>query len=110
MRLTQTLLRSRAVAALASPHGVDRYLEQANPVWAAHEVGPRSSTSIVRSTWRATRRSRRSRCSRPASGAATGPASGQLWSVARKICRFALPDRRTPSQQPEPVAEPAAAA
>jgi ferredoxin-NADP reductase len=35
------LLRSRAVAALASPHGVDRYLEQINPMWAAEEVRAR---------------------------------------------------------------------
>jgi ferredoxin-NADP reductase len=41
MGLTQTLLRSRAAAALASPHGVDRYLEQVNPMWAAHEVRAR---------------------------------------------------------------------
>src|SRR5688572_9966058 len=41
MGLAQTVLRSRAVAALASPHGVDRYLEQVNPMWAAHEVRAR---------------------------------------------------------------------
>lgn len=41
MGLTQTLLRSRTLAALASPHGVDRYLEQVNPMWAAHEVRAR---------------------------------------------------------------------
>ncbi|WP_435742209.1 ferredoxin reductase [Nocardioides sp. SYSU DS0663] len=41
MGLTSTILRSRAVAALASPHGVDRYLEQVNPMWAAHEVRAR---------------------------------------------------------------------
>jgi ferredoxin-NADP reductase len=41
MSLTQTLLRSPAVAALASPHGVDRYLELVNPMWAAHEVRAR---------------------------------------------------------------------
>lgn len=35
------ILRSRAVAALASPHGVDRYLEQLNPMWAAHDVRAR---------------------------------------------------------------------
>ncbi len=35
------LLRSRLVAALATPHGVDRYLEQINPMWAAHEVRAR---------------------------------------------------------------------
>lgn len=35
------ILRSRAVAALTSPHGVDRYLEQLNPMWAAHEVRAR---------------------------------------------------------------------
>lgn len=41
MGLTQTLLQSRALAALASPHGVDRYLEQINPMWAATEVRAR---------------------------------------------------------------------
>jgi ferredoxin-NADP reductase len=35
------LLRSRVAAALASPHGVDRYLEHVNPMWAAHEVRAR---------------------------------------------------------------------
>jgi ferredoxin-NADP reductase len=41
MSLTGTVLRSKAVAALTSPHGVDRYLEQINPMWAAHEVRAR---------------------------------------------------------------------
>ena len=45
MGLTVTIgssvLRSRALAALTSPHGVDRYLEQVNPMWAAHEVRAR---------------------------------------------------------------------
>lgn len=41
MSLATTLLRSRAVAALTSPHGIDRYLEQVNPMWAAHEVRAR---------------------------------------------------------------------
>jgi ferredoxin-NADP reductase len=41
MALTQTLLRSRALASLASPHGVDRYLELINPMWAATEVRAR---------------------------------------------------------------------
>ena len=41
MSLTQTLLRSPALAALTSPHGVDRYLELVNPMWAAHEVRAR---------------------------------------------------------------------
>lgn len=41
MGLTQTVLQSRALAALASPHGVDRYLEQVNPMWAAREVRAR---------------------------------------------------------------------
>src|SRR3990170_7761087 len=41
MGLAYTILRSRAVAALASPHGVDRYLEQVNPMWAAHDVRAR---------------------------------------------------------------------
>jgi ferredoxin-NADP reductase len=39
--VTGTILRSRAVAALTSPQGVDRYLEQVNPMWAAHEVRAR---------------------------------------------------------------------
>lgn len=41
MGLTRTVLQSRALAALASPHGVDRYLEQVNPMWAAREVRAR---------------------------------------------------------------------
>jgi ferredoxin-NADP reductase len=41
MGLASTILTSRAVAALTSPHGVDRYLEQVNPMWAAHEVRAR---------------------------------------------------------------------
>lgn len=41
MSLTQSLLRSPTVAALTSPHGVDRYLELVNPMWAAHEVRAR---------------------------------------------------------------------
>jgi stearoyl-CoA 9-desaturase NADPH oxidoreductase len=36
--LTSRILRSRAVAALASPHPVDRYLELVNPLWAVEEV------------------------------------------------------------------------
>ncbi|GAA4807167.1 ferredoxin reductase [Nocardioides caeni] len=35
------LLRSKLVTALASPHGVDTYLERFNPMWAAHEVRAR---------------------------------------------------------------------
>ena len=41
MSIAGTILRSRAVAALTSPHGVDRYLEQINPMWAAKEVRAR---------------------------------------------------------------------
>ena len=41
MSFAGTILRSRAVAALTSPHGVDRYLEQINPMWAANEVRAR---------------------------------------------------------------------
>ena len=41
MSIAQTLLRSRALEALASPHGVDRYLEIVNPMWAAKEVRAR---------------------------------------------------------------------
>ncbi len=47
MGLTQTVLGSRALAALTSPHGVDRYLEQVNPMWAAREVRARI-VSVVR--------------------------------------------------------------
>src|SRR5687768_8317942 len=39
--LAERILGSRALAALASPHGVDRYLEQVNPMWAAREVRAR---------------------------------------------------------------------
>ena len=41
MSITTTVLRSRVVEALASPHGVDRYLEIVNPMWAAREVRAR---------------------------------------------------------------------
>lgn len=43
------LLRSKLVTALASPHGVDTYLERFNPMWAAHEVRARI-VSIHRET------------------------------------------------------------
>jgi len=41
MSLTTSLLRSPAVGALTSPHGVDRYLELVNPMWVVHEVRAR---------------------------------------------------------------------
>ncbi len=41
MSIAGSILRSRAVGALTSPQGVDRYLEQLNPMWAAHEVRAR---------------------------------------------------------------------
>jgi ferredoxin-NADP reductase len=41
MSIARTVLRSRALEALASPHGVDRYLEIVNPMWAAREVRAR---------------------------------------------------------------------
>lgn len=43
------ILRSRLVAALTTPHGVDRYLEPFSPMWAAHEVRARI-VSIHRET------------------------------------------------------------
>jgi ferredoxin-NADP reductase len=69
MTVTERILGSKALAALASPHGVDRYLEMINPMWAATEVrarvvdivreNPRSTASEVAtltlqptSTWR----------------------------------------------------------
>ena len=39
--MAERILGSRALAALTSPHGVDRYLEQVNPMWAATEVRAR---------------------------------------------------------------------
>jgi stearoyl-CoA 9-desaturase NADPH oxidoreductase len=41
MTLTERILGSRTLAALTSPHGVDRYLEMVNPMWAATEVRAR---------------------------------------------------------------------
>jgi ferredoxin-NADP reductase len=38
---TTRVLRSRLAGALTSPHGVDRYLELVNPMWAASEVRAR---------------------------------------------------------------------
>ena len=48
----QRILRSRVLAALTSPHGVDRYLEMVNPMWAAEEVRARV-VSVVRENPRA---------------------------------------------------------
>jgi stearoyl-CoA 9-desaturase NADPH oxidoreductase len=39
--LTERILGSKTLAALTSPHGVDRYLEMVNPMWAATEVRAR---------------------------------------------------------------------
>src|SRR5215217_4429323 len=41
MTLTERVLGSKTLAALTSPHGVDRYLEMVNPMWAATEVRAR---------------------------------------------------------------------
>lgn len=41
MALSDRILGSKALAALTSPHGVDRYLEMVNPMWAATEVRAR---------------------------------------------------------------------
>jgi ferredoxin-NADP reductase len=41
MTVLDRIVRSRTVAALASPHGVDHYLSRINPLWAAHEVRAR---------------------------------------------------------------------
>ncbi|WP_310529814.1 iron-sulfur cluster-binding domain-containing protein [Nocardioides sp.] len=49
MALVTTLLRSRTAAALASPHGVDHYLERLNPMWAAHDVRARV-VAVLRET------------------------------------------------------------
>lgn len=47
MSLTQRVLGSRTMAALATPHSVDHYLQLFNPMWAATEVRARV-VSIVR--------------------------------------------------------------
>ncbi|WP_300678310.1 iron-sulfur cluster-binding domain-containing protein [Nocardioides sp.] len=39
--LAGRLLRSRAVAALTTPHSIDHYLTQVHPLWVAHEVRAR---------------------------------------------------------------------
>lgn len=44
--MLRTLLRSRVAEALAAPHGVDRWLELANPRWSVHE--PRAEVTAVR--------------------------------------------------------------
>lgn len=41
MSIVQNILGSRVLEALASPHGVDRYLELVNPIWATKEVRAR---------------------------------------------------------------------
>lgn len=41
MSIATKVLGSKAVAALTAPHGVDRYLEMFNPMWAATEVRAR---------------------------------------------------------------------
>lgn len=41
MPIAQRILASRALSALATPHGVDRYLELINPMWVATEVRAR---------------------------------------------------------------------
>lgn len=41
MSITRSILRSPVVGALTSPHGVDRYLELANPMWAVESVRAR---------------------------------------------------------------------
>ena len=49
MTLTERILGSRTLAALTAPHGVDRYLEMVNPMWAATEVRARV-VDVVRET------------------------------------------------------------
>ncbi len=47
--VAQRILGSRTLAALTSPHGVDRYLELVNPMWAATEVRA-TVVEVVRET------------------------------------------------------------
>lgn len=92
------ILRSRTVAALASPHGIDRYLTQINPMLAAHEVraritdihpevsapgAPRVATVTLQptSTWR-------------------GHRAGQHVSVGIETGRVGAPPASSPSPTP----------
>ena len=105
MGLTQTVLRSRALAALTSPHGVDRYLEQVNPMWAAREVRARDR-----------RRAPRGRRPRPPAGRHAHAAADQhLARPPRRPARAARRrDRRraaydagaSPSPAPTPARRP----
>ena len=47
--MAQRILGSRTLAALTSPHGVDRYLELIDPMWAAREVRA-TVVDVVRET------------------------------------------------------------
>ncbi len=47
--MTGRILASKTLAALTAPHGVDRYLELVNPMWAATEVRARV-VSVTRET------------------------------------------------------------
>ena len=49
MVLTERILGSKTLAALTAPHGVDRYLEMVNPMWAAVEVRARV-VDVIRET------------------------------------------------------------
>lgn len=47
--MAECIVGPRVLAAFTSPHGVDRYLEQVNPIWAATEVRARV-VSVTRET------------------------------------------------------------
>ena len=95
--MAERILGSRTLAALTSPHGVDRYLEHDQPDVGRTEVRARV-VDITRETSRASTRSRRSRCSRPAPGAVTAPAS-----TSRSASRSTAPAvRPAASRSPRP--------
>ena len=48
-RRLQPILRSKLIARLTTPHGVDRYLEQIDPLWSAFETRARV-TEVTRQT------------------------------------------------------------
>ena len=104
MTLTQRILGSRTLAALTSPHGVDRYLELVNPMWAATEVRARV-VSVVRETHgpaSETAPVATSPCSPPPPGAGTAPDSTSR-SASRSPGHGA---RRAASRSPRPSPAP----
>ena len=110
-------VRGRDPRALVLPPAArlgQHHRRQALPPDVRQPLATRSSTTCSRTCRPGATRSSPSRCGRSASGTAcsTTPAgsSKQLFSVASKICRMALPDRKPKQTGPVPVTEDALAA